>query len=284
MPATFPHDLRDQVLHNLGFSAVPEATPASLAALYEAWCRNVPFDNIQKWIHVSGGNPAPLPGSTAEDFFQSWLKHRTGGTCWAGNGALCTLLQSIGFDAVRGVGTMLVSPDVPPNHGTVVVRFDDQQFLVDASILSLQPLLLSTASTSEGPFGVRLERIDEKWCVRWLPANHENGLTCRYDYFPTDAADFDTRHENTRVWSPFNYSLVSRILRGQCTVGSIGLDWYQLSSSGSTTRREVTRRERAEMLVSQLGYSEEIIAKLPIDQPVPPPPWSATAARAAAGT
>jgi arylamine N-acetyltransferase len=280
MSAVLPIDLRDQVLQRLGFSQPPDADPAGLAMLYEAWCKHVPFDNLQKWIHVSKGAPGPLPGSTAENFFHSWLKHRTGGTCWAGNGALCSLLQSVSFDAVRGVGTMLVAPDVPPNHGTVVVRFGDQQYLVDASILSLQPILLSEESTAY-KFGIALSRIDGKWCVRWLPANHADGLTCRYDYFPTDVSDFETRHENTRPWSPFNYSLVVRTLRGACTVGAITLDWYQVSSSGETTRREVTRNERAEMLITQLGYSEEIVSQLPIDQKAPPPPWSATAAAAA---
>ena len=49
-----------------------------------------------------------LPGSGAEDFFESWLRYGTGGGCWSGAGACHALLTSLGFDAGRGVGTMLI--------------------------------------------------------------------------------------------------------------------------------------------------------------------------------
>jgi N-hydroxyarylamine O-acetyltransferase len=270
--------LRDTVLERLGLSAAPSIDPEGLATIYEAWCRNVPFDNVRKWIAVSRGDVEALPGSTAEDFFQAWLQHRTGGTCWAGNGALCELLKSCGFDVARGVCTMLVAPDLPPNHGTVVAKFDGEEYLVDASILHLKPMRLNVHISVAYPYAVQLEFEQEQWQIHWRPANHPNGLTCRVDYFPTTDADFQQRHEFTRAWSPFNYSLAIRSLRGRCVIGAFGLEWYQMSADGKTERREVTRNERSEMLVEQLGYSEEIIAQLPIDQAVPPPPGSRAAA------
>jgi N-hydroxyarylamine O-acetyltransferase len=271
-------ELRDRVLERLGFSAAPTVDCEGLAALYEAWCRNVPFDNIRKWIAISRGDTTTLPGATAEDFFNAWLKHRTGGTCWAGNGALCELLKSCGFDAVRGVCTMLVAPDLPPNHGTVVATLDGEEYLVDASILHLKPMRLNLHISVAYPYTVQLEFEEQRWQIHWRPANHPNGITCRVDYYPTDDADFQQRHEFTRAWSPFNYSLAIRTLRGRCVVGAIGLEWYQMSADGQTQRREVTVGERAEMLVQQLGYSEEIVSQLPIDQATPPPPGSRTAA------
>ena len=88
--------------------ARPAPDRDGLAAVYGAWCRRVPFDNVRKMIHVRAEDPGPLPGDDPTEFFESWLAHGAGGTCWAGNGALFALLQALGFSASRGVATMLV--------------------------------------------------------------------------------------------------------------------------------------------------------------------------------
>ena len=38
---------------------------------------------------------------------------------------------------------MLAAPDLPPNHGTVVVDVDSAKYLVDCAILHGEPLLLN---------------------------------------------------------------------------------------------------------------------------------------------
>jgi hypothetical protein len=81
-------DSRERVLMKLGLSEYPTPTLDGLRALYAAWCRKVPFDNVRKLIHIHHHDPAPLPGDDATDFFEAWLTYGTGGTCWAGNGAL----------------------------------------------------------------------------------------------------------------------------------------------------------------------------------------------------
>ena len=82
-----------------------------LRAVYAAWCEAVSFDNVLKLIHIGEGRPGPLPGWTADDFFESWLACGAGGTCWAGNGALHDLLAALGFEVERAVATMLSSPE-----------------------------------------------------------------------------------------------------------------------------------------------------------------------------
>ena len=103
-------DLLERVLSRLGLSAPPSPDLYGLKTVYAAWCRQVPFDNIRKLIHVQTQNQGVLPGDSAQDFFEAWLKDKTGGTCWAGNGALHRLLVTLGFAAHRGVATMLVAP------------------------------------------------------------------------------------------------------------------------------------------------------------------------------
>jgi N-hydroxyarylamine O-acetyltransferase len=104
-------DLLERVLMRLGMSMRPAPTLNGLQTFYAAWCRKVPFDNVRKLIHVHNHNPGPLPGDDAAEFFEAWLTYGTGGTCWAGNEALHALLVSLGFQASRGMGTVLAAPN-----------------------------------------------------------------------------------------------------------------------------------------------------------------------------
>ena len=98
------------VLEKLGVER-PAPDLDGLRAVYAAWCGAVAFDNVLKLIHLADERSGPLPGSTAESFFEAWLEHGTGGTCWSGNGALHDLLEALGFDVARAIATMLSSPE-----------------------------------------------------------------------------------------------------------------------------------------------------------------------------
>src|SRR5262245_59486394 len=135
-------DLLEQVLSRLGLSDCPAPTLDGLQTLYAAWCRKVPFDNVRKLIHLHSHTPGPLPGDAPAEFLAAWLTYGTGGTCWAGNGALHAVLVSLGFDASRGISTMLAAPEAPPNHGTVLVTCEETCYVVDATILHSATLTL----------------------------------------------------------------------------------------------------------------------------------------------
>lgn len=276
-------DFVDRILSEFGLSKRPSIDLDGLKELYGAWCRNVPFDNLRKLIHVTEQNPAPLPGDNALDFFNAWLAHRTGGTCWSGNGALQALLYSLGFPAIRGVATMLVVPDLPPNHGTVLVEMNDTRYMCDASIQHELPLQLDQnhpPDLEEFRWKLRLRHADNKWHIWWQPLHMLEGLECRLDFFPATHAEFQERYEMSRGWSPFNYELQTRKIIGDKTIG-IGRGVYvELNTKGESTSRTISPEERQKLLVERLGYSEEIASKLPADRPTPPPPGSKTAQRA----
>lgn len=267
-------DLADRILAKLGLSARPSADLQGLRGVYGAWCRNVPFDNVRKLIHLRRGDPGPLPGDHAVDFFDAWLTHGTGGTCWAGNGALHALLVSLDFDACRGVGTMLSSPDLPPNHGMVLVTCGGARYVTDASILHGEPLPLDEhASTSVGhpAWGVHCGKREGHWYIRWRPMHRPEGFDCRLERIDVTRDVFVESHERTRVASPFNDELYIRVLRGNSIVGAAHGGRIEFTSAAPPVERPLQADERVRFLVEEIGLSEEIVRELPADVPVPVP-------------
>jgi len=273
--------LLERILAGLGFDERPTPSSESLRALYSSWCQKVPFDNVRKLIHVRSNSPGLLPGSTPTDFFEGWLRFRTGGTCWAGAGAFHALLVALGFEARRGVATMLAAPDLPPNHGTVGVTFGSETYLVDCSILHGEPLRLApdaeTVVRHHQAWGVQCFRRDGRWFIRWRPLNRLDGFECRLERFGATNSEFAKSYEQTRGWSPFNYQVTARTNRGARVVGVALGNAVSIEKDGSAVQRPLSLSERKRVLVEEVGISEEIVQQLPEDVATPPPPGSRTA-------
>lgn len=268
-------ELTERILEKLGCGIQPP-TRAGLTNVYAAWCRGVPFDNVRKLIHVRGGDARTLPGDSPADFFESWLAHGSGGTCWSGNGALHALLESLGFSAERAVATMVAAPNIPPNHGSVVVAIDGERYVVDASILHDQPLLMREPEPTEidhPAWGVTAHWTDGQYCIRWR--NFITGgqpMDCVFNHVGASGAEFAERHEMTRAWSPFNYGLSLNLLRGNRRIGAaLGRLWC-MDESGRLSERPADLGERRRFLVEEAGMSEELVDRLPDDAPMEPPP------------
>jgi N-hydroxyarylamine O-acetyltransferase len=265
--------LKEDILSKLGIEYQPGPDYDGLCRVYHAWCRNVPFDNLCKRIQLVEKTPGPLPGGQADDFFRSWLTHGTGGTCWAGNGALCELLQSLGFDAQRGIATMMVAPDLPPNHGTVSVCIEDRVWLVDASMLHSDPLAMTDDETAieNGAWGVVARHEDARRIVRWKPF-FADFTDCRIESLQGSATQFDGYHEATRAWGPFNYAVSVRVIRGERMVGMAFGDYGEVNEQGRRHMAPFEGDERTRFLVDVVGISEEIAQRCPADETMPPPP------------
>lgn len=273
--------LFELVLSRLGFSERPEPTLDNLRALYGAWCQRVPFDNVRKLIHVRSGAAGPLPGGTAEDFFEAWLRHGTGGTCWAVATAFHALLNSLGFDAERGVATMLAAPDIPPNHGTVRATIGEDRYLVDCAILHGEPLRLeeNRETRIEHPaWGVRCSPQSGLWHVWWRALHKPDGFECRCEWFGAQGSELRDFYERTRGWSPFNYELTARVNRGDEVIGVSFGKAVTLHDNGQVTQASIPHEERMRLLVEEIGMSEEIVSQIPEDVPTPPPLGSRTRA------
>ncbi len=266
-------DTLEAVLGRLGVDP-PAPDLAGLGTIYTAWCNAVPFDNVLKMIHTAERRPGPLPGSTADDFFETWLEHGAGGTCWAGNGALHDLLEALGFDVDRAIATMLSSPDLRgPNHGSVIVAADSESWIVDASILSGEPIRIA-APVDGGDAGPlpRFEWFDDSPAVVWRTLGAPDGFRCRIDRIGADAEEWDALHQRTGAWSPFNYELSVRVMRGDASVGVSSGQRFAFDPDGSLSVSPLDAGRRLRFLVEEIGVSEQIAAGIPDDQPVPPRP------------
>jgi N-hydroxyarylamine O-acetyltransferase len=269
-----PVGLVDAALERLGVAA-PASDLAGLGAVYDAWCQAVPFDNVLKRLWVEEQWPGRLPGSTPVDFFRDWLEYRTGGTCWAGNGALAALLSALGFDIALGAATMMVAPDTPgPNHGTVVVTLPEGRFVADASILSGAPLRLPEPGEVPPPPAAlpAMQVVDGRPTILWRTVRDPDGFPCRIDRVGLDAGEWDALHQNTGIWSPFNYATSARLNRGADVIGYGAGMVYRIRPDGALDSEPADRAAMVRFLAEVLEIDDTVAARLPEDRPVPPRP------------
>lgn len=271
--AAMRNDLVDAVLARLEVER-PSCDLAGLRAVYAAWCGSVPFDNTLKLIHSAEALPGPLPGSTADVFFDTWLEHGTGGTCWAGNGALHDLLSALGFEVERALATMLSSPNARGvNHGSVIVTIDGTSWIADASILSGDPIpMVSPASDDVSKALPRLEWLGDKPAVIWRALSAPDGFPCLIQRIGAESSEWDRLHQATAAWSPFNYQLSTRLLRGGESIGVAEGQRFVFRPDGSLDASPLGSEERTRFLVEELGISEMVAARVPSDRGVPPRP------------
>jgi N-hydroxyarylamine O-acetyltransferase len=205
------------------------------------------------------------------DFFEALLTLGTGGTCWAGNGALHDLLQALGFGVERAIATMLHSPDLAePNHGSVVVTLGGVRYVTDASILSGEPLELS-ASVPDAPLP-RVEMRGETPFIVWRTLPFPDGMPCRFEKIGVGAAEWHERHQRTATWSPFNFGVAARTNRPGRVVGLGVSRRFEFSEEGRLSAEPVDRAARDRFLTDELGISPALVRALPDDRPIAPRP------------
>jgi len=202
----------DRAFEKLGFSKLPENNAQGLKDFYRAWCLTASFDNIRKMIAMYGKSEGPLPGIDAEDFLNAWIEHGVGGTCWPITNALYTLLKAAGFDAIRATGSMWdMGID---NHGTVGVRIDGKDWLVDASMLTMQPLPLVRGEvfiSSDPLYKAEVDPDGDGFFVWSVHPPLPHLLPCRLLERDVPYEQFAANYERARGdISPFNAKLYAR--------------------------------------------------------------------------
>lgn len=253
-----PTSLRDRILDRLGFARAPSRDLDGLRALYAAWCASVPFDNVRKMIALRAGDGRPLPGGDAVDFFDHWLAHGAGGTCWPSSHALFALTRACGFAARRVAGSMLDQGEV--NHASVKVRADGVDWLVDSSMLTNVPLPLEeTPFVSPDPIVAAEVEPQGGTHVMWAYSlAYGSYLPCRLLVDPAGDEAYRSGYEATRQESPFNHRLYARRNRRDGQVVLTGP--LRLSNTArGIERRDLAPDEIRRALTDDLGLSGALV-------------------------
>jgi len=272
--------LVERVLTKLDLRDRPALDLPGLNALYAAVSANIPFDNFQKRIWFAGPQTTPLPGLDPSEFFNNWLQHGTGGTCWPINGAMYSLAHALGFDAHRIVGSVIVE-GYPrgANHGSVVVSLDGSNYLVDAWMASFKvlPLIPGKPSlTGNGIHDVRAVPIESGFEIITYPGfNREQTLPFRPEpeYDPVDHTFFVARYDRTKAVGFFNDAIFICRHLSESIITMGRKSKFHLAADGTLTKTEPTEAERKTSLIQDFGLSQEIVEKLPPNVPggVAPP-------------
>jgi len=267
-----PPAVTEAVLERLGFSSAPDPDAGGLAALYAAWCRGVPFDNLVKRVHLTSGSADAIPNGPPDAFFAAYLRHGTGGTCWPSSGGLHALTESLGFDARRGSGAMRDDLSGPVHsHGTVIVRINGNDTWVDSSMLTNRVLELRRGeeTTLDDPVHhARVEPVGDLWRVWWTHNFLDEMLGCLLLDDDVTQEHYLARYEWSRGMSPFNAGLYATRSEPDRRVTLAFGHRFERTAAGVTKTR--LGDDRARVLVDEFHYSEEIVAALPADDPAPP--------------
>jgi N-hydroxyarylamine O-acetyltransferase len=264
-------EVADAVLARLGFSDPVKPDRTGLDALYGAWCRNVPFDNLVKRIDLVSGT-TPFRNDQPAAFFELWLAHGTGGTCWPSSRSLGALLHTVGFD-VR-LGSAAMADDLAGRihtHGTVLARVDGELLWVDSSMLTDEPvpLVRGGATRLDHPLRpVRVEPVDDLWRVHWISGARPGEMGCLLLDPDVGGDHYSARYEWSRGMSPFNTGVFATRNRSD-DVLSVGMGRrIVLDRTGSSASEPLTEPGRRAVLIDEFGYSEEIVDALPADEPM----------------
>lgn len=265
-------DLLERVLTKLGLSERPSLDLEGLNTLYAAYSGNVPaIDSIQKRIWFAGEQKTPLPGGDPRDYFENWLAHGTGGTCWPTNGAIYALVRSLGFDARRIAGCIIMEEYPGTNHGSVVVTLDGVDYLLDANLAAFKVLPLvpdRATSTGTGLHDTSGVPIEGAFDVLWYQGHsREEPLTFRTEpqHDPVDYAFFLARYELSKKLSVFNHALFicRRFPESIVTLGRSNK--ITVAANNTVTKSEISEAGRKIALVEEFGISEEVAEALPPD-------------------
>ncbi len=189
--------------------------------------------------------------------------------------------MALGFDARRVAGSMRDTGY--PGHGSVKVRIDEIDWLVDSSMLTDIPLPLTDEvfiSGNDG-FGAEVEPIGDTHMI-WadMPPN-PTLVPCRLMVDPASHSLYAERYEASRERSPFNERLYARKNMPLQRLVLIGGTRYLKTAEGMDTQ-ELNRDQLRESLRDEFDISSELIGEwtrsgsldaslLPPSSPAPPP-------------
>lgn len=248
-------------LSRLGLNPSLPPSAQALSSLYRSWCLHVPFDNIRKTTALFSGANGTLPGIEPSEFFESFLEHGSGGTCWATSNALYTLCKQCGFDALRGTASMFDMGN--ESHAVVIVRVDGRDWLLDSSLLTMNPLPLVKGESfvqQESVYCAEVDPEGDSFYVWAVAPPLEQMIVFRLLHKDVSEDVYRANYESSREMSVFNARLYVRRNYDDRIVNLLGNMRFELGPNGLQVSA-LSGDELVSELVGPLGYSTLLISK-----------------------
>jgi N-hydroxyarylamine O-acetyltransferase len=267
--------LVERVLDKLDLSDRPSGDLAGLNTVYAAWSGGVPFDNVQKRIWFAGDRRRPPTGGVPSEFWENWLAHGTGGTCWPTAGALYALLRALDFP-VRRVAGIMIAGDAPAstNHGSCIVKLCGTDYLVDGSMSAFEALPLvpgEATAAGRGMHAVNARASETGFDVHWYAGFQRDAPIVFRTEPGNDPVDHDfflAGYERSTARGIFNAALLI-CRRHTDRIDTLGRrKRITVTPDGPSTVTGIGRSERKRILVEEMGLSEAIVDALPADEVV----------------
>jgi len=267
-----PPALADRLLQRLGLAPSLEPSVASLAEIYRAWCRAIPFDNVLRRVQLAEGNAGPLPGLRPGSFIQDYLDHGTGGPCAPAGGALEAMLRRFGFKTRMLLAALGTERGLRPDHATVLVQLGDEKFLLDTVILCERPIPLPPEGGFREPdplHPVVVEREEAGWRVEYASAMTRSSAGCTVldrELNRREQALLYRSTQESETFRRFNSALYVR--RNEPDGVSIVYGGWHVVVRRNEERleRQIETDERARLLIGSFGLSPGIVSRLPEDE------------------
>ena len=263
--------LVERVLAKLGSARPPALDLAGLNALYAAICLRISFDNVQKRIWFASDRSKPATGGDPVEFFENWVNHGTGGTCWPTNGGMYALARALGFRARRTAGSVIV-PNYPAdaNHGSVLIDLDGIQYVFDLPFGAFKVLPLvpgQAASTETGIHNLKAVPSGDGGFEMFFHLGWTTGEVPFHpqpEHDPTDHAFFLARYEIANRVGFFNSTLLA-MRRFPDSMITIGRGKKLVHTGTGIETIDITEAQRNAVLIEEFGFSPEIVARIPAD-------------------
>jgi arylamine N-acetyltransferase len=149
------------------------------------------------------------------------------------------------------------------NHGSLVVRLDGEEWLVDSSIQCDVPIPLRRDAETRLDHPVHPIRVvpaEGGTLVHWGMSQSRDTMPCRLMRDPVDEAFYLERYEISRGYSVFNTALYARKNFPGKLVSFVGRTRHEKTAAGVVSR-ELSPDALKRALVEELGLSEAIVAR-----------------------
>jgi len=227
-----------------------------LLKLYQAWCRNIPFDNFWKRFELTGAMLTDQQQMDPNHFFEIWLTHGLGGTCWTTMHAMSQLLNHLGFNTRFIGGSMGAIGSI--NHGSLIVSFPNgKEFIVDTSVLNEQPIELTIEEIKNKIHPIKLISKEETPVMLFEYPSKKDVMICSIDKKKITLEKIKAMYKESLTKSLFNDCVYIRKNNEQGINTIIGTTLYT-KSADNIEKRILNKEERKSVLINIMGLSEEV--------------------------